>query len=273
MSDRPNPLLASLLDLFMPRRHGLDAEPTGLRLSAPQRPALIYAIGDIHGCLDQLLDLEARIVADAAATAGEKWMVCLGDYIDRGPKSAQVIDHLMTPPHQGFRRICLRGNHETAMLDALRDPSVIEDWFRFGGDATMESYGLSFSQIELLGGRGRSSTKLQLLQAHIPDEHIQFLEGLPVMLGVPGFIFVHAGLRPHVELERQAEYDLIWIRGEFLDADHDFGAIVVHGHTPADEPTSLRFRVGIDTGCYMNGRLTAVRIDEAGSLRFLQTGV
>src|SRR5687768_13411836 len=101
------------------------------RLSAAERPALLYAIGDVHGCLDALKAVEARIVADAAGIPGEKWIVMLGDYVDRGPHSAQVLDHLTARPPAGFSRICLRGNHEEAMLDALEDPRAIDIWLGF----------------------------------------------------------------------------------------------------------------------------------------------
>lgn len=237
-------------------------------LSAAERPALIYAIGDVHGCLDQLRELEARIVADAGGVAGEKWLVQLGDHIDRGPGSAQVLDHLLAPPPEGFRRICLRGNHEAAMLDALADPAAIEYWLTFGGDATLLSYGLRHAQIEALR-RGRD--RLQLMQAHIPDEHLSFLRGLPVLLSVPGYIFVHAGLRPGVPIAEQGEDDMLWIRDEFLEAAYDFGAVVVHGHTPVREPFLSAHRIGIDTGCFMSGRLTALRIDADGRTSILQT--
>lgn len=233
------------------------------RLSAETRPPLVYAIGDVHGCLEQLLALEARIVADAAGEAGEKWLVMLGDYVDRGPASAQVLDHLSGRAPIGFKRICLRGNHEEAMLGAL-DGADIETWLSFGGEATLASYGLTAAQISALLVRGRSSQKLQVLQAHIPDEHIAFLRGLPGLLSLPGYVFVHAGLRPGVPLGRQSDRDLLWIRREFLDADHDFGAVVIHGHTPVDEPFFSAHRIAIDTGCYASGRLTGVRVDGDG---------
>lgn len=236
----------------------------GERLIAAQRPTLIYAIGDVHGCLGPLRTLEARIVADAAGEPDEKWIVMLGDYVDRGPQSAQVLDHLMTPPPPGFRRICLRGNHEEAMLAALETGDGLDNWLAFGSEATLASYGMSATQIAMLASRGRTSSKLQALQAHVPEEHIDFLRRLPVLLSVPGYVFVHAGLRPGVTLYQQRDRDLLWIRGEFLDTDHDFGAVVVHGHTPEDEPFIGMRRVGIDTGCFASGRLTAVRVDADG---------
>lgn len=244
-----------------------------IRLSAAVRPALIYAIGDVHGCLDQLRELEAKIVADAAATPGEKWLVQLGDYIDRGPRSAQVIDHLIAPPPTGFTRICLRGNHEEALLASLSDVSAMDNWLAFGGTETLLSYGAGSQQIEKLRSPGRAQSKLQILEAYIPEEHIAFLKSLASILVVPGFVFVHAGLRPGVPIASQSGRDMLWIRRDFLDAAHDFGATIVHGHTPADTPFQSQHRIGIDTACFMSGKLTAVRVDASGAVGFLGTGV
>lgn len=249
--------------LFGGRNRGRDDPASAApRLVAAERPPLIYAIGDVHGCLEALRSVEAKIIADAANVPGEKWLVMLGDYIDRGPHSAQVLDHLLAPPPRGFRRICLRGNHEAALLAALEDADALVGWLGFGADATLASYGMSATQIAALDRGGRKG--LQLLQAYIPEEHIAFLRQLPLMLSVPGYIFVHAGLRPGVPPERQSERDLLWIRDEFLLADHDFGATVIHGHTPIDEPYLSPRRVGIDTGCFASGRLTAVRVGDDG---------
>lgn len=248
------------LDAWLAR--GSDA--SGKRLNATERPALIYAVGDVHGCLGPLLDLEARVVADAAGATGEKWIVMLGDYVDRGPQSAQVIDHLIGPPPPGFKRICLRGNHDDAMLAALELDDGLEAWLAWGVQTTLASYGLNAEEIAVLEGPGPSRGKRELLRARVPPSHIEFLRSLPVLVAVPGYVFVHAGLRPGIALAKQRDHDLLWIRGEFLDADYDFGAVVVHGHTPDDEPFLSPRRVGIDTACFASGRLTAVRVSDDG---------
>lgn len=263
--------MKSFLDALLGRRE--PDRPQVIRLSAEIRPALIYAIGDIHGCLDALLELEAMIIADAHEEPGEKWLIYLGDYVDRGPRSAQVIDHLMLPAPRGFRRICLRGNHEAAMLESLSDAGRIDNWLAFGGDMTLMSYGVADKQIDaLFERRGSAKSRLNVLAAHIPEDHIGFLDGLATMVTVPGYIFVHAGLRPGIAVAQQELDDLIWIREKFLDSGFDFGGIVVHGHTIAETPETFPYRIGIDTGCYASGRLTAVKI-EAGSAKvaFLQT--
>ncbi len=255
--------LAGWIDSLLNRSERAATGPLP-RLSAAERPALIYAIGDVHGCLDALKTLEARIVADAAGTPGDKWIVMLGDYVDRGPHSAQVLDHLTARPPAGFSRICLRGNHDEAMLAAIEDSRAVENWIAWGIETTLASYGLGAAQIAQLTTPGRAAAKQQLLQAVIPDEHITFLRNLPVILTVPGFVFVHAGLRPGVEIGKQQDRDLMWIRREFLDTDHDFGAVVIHGHTPVGTPELTPYRASIDTACFASGVLTAVRIDDGG---------
>jgi serine/threonine protein phosphatase 1 len=256
-------MIRSLLQAVFGREAPPATAAGPIRLAAAERPEVIYAIGDVHGCLDALRALEALIVANATDVAGEKWIVMLGDYIDRGPSSAQVLDHLLAPPPEGFKRVCLRGNHEQSLLNALGDTAMIDRWLEFGGDQTMISYGVGAAGLETLR-RGRANSRLQLLAAHIPEEHLKFLRELSSILTVPGYVFVHAGLRPGVAIDAQTDRDMLWIRGEFLDADHDFGVVVVHGHTPMAEPFLSERRIGIDTGCFMTGRLTGVRVDGTG---------
>jgi serine/threonine protein phosphatase 1 len=219
--------------------------------------AAIYAIGDVHGRLDLLLRLEDAIVADAADRPGRKLIVMLGDYVDRGPSSAQVLDHLMAPPAAGFARVCLAGNHEEMMLDFVRRPSSDADWLAYGGIETLMSYGLDRDEI-LLGMR--SAAGLRRLAAAIPQHHLDFVRGLPGMLTVPGYIFVHAGVRPGVAMEAQRDEDLFWIRHEFIGSEADFGGVVVHGHTPMRSAEITPNRIGIDTGAFATGVLTAAAI-------------
>lgn len=256
-------MLATLLSEWLGRR---EPEPAVVlpRLIAGERPPHLYAIGDVHGCLDALLAAEARVLADARDAPGEKWLVMLGDYVDRGPQSAEVLDHLIAPPPHGFKRICLRGNHDAAMLAALEEVEALDDWLGWGVEPTLASYGMSPSQIATVTGRGRASARWQLLKTFVPEEHIAFLRDLPVLLSVPGYLFVHAGLRPGLPPERQSDRDLLWIRDEFLLADHDFGAVVIHGHTPGAEPFLSARRVGIDTACFASGTLTAIRVRDDG---------
>ncbi|MBN9309596.1 metallophosphoesterase family protein, partial [Devosia sp.] len=222
------------------------------------------AIGDVHGCFAELLALERRIIADATGVAGEKWIVTLGDYIDRGPASAQVVDHLMAPPPADFRRICLLGNHEQMLLDFLAAPRANPYLLEYGGWETAQSYGLNTSAGINLTGLARD------LRGRMPPEHLQWLEQLPIALSVPGYIFAHAGIRPGLTLDEQSDQDLLWIRQPFLDSlASQAGTIVVHGHTPVAEPEQTAARINVDTGCFATGRLTAVRIDAGGGVSFL----
>lgn len=236
------------------------------RLVAQEWPAAIYAVGDVHGCLAEMRALEGQIVEDGSAIDGEKWIVYLGDYIDRGPASAGVLDHLTARAPAGFRRICLVGNHEVMALEFFRNPRPRADWLAFGGQETLASYGLSLSAL---------STSLRanqaLLQSHIPSEHIAFLEDLPLSLSVPGYAFVHAGIRPGVPLESQQEDDLLWIREVFHEAPALPGLRIVHGHTPAAAPVLADARICLDTGAFATGILTAARLTPDGAIRIFNT--
>ncbi len=237
------------------------------RLSSDEWPAVVYAIGDVHGCHAELMRLEAIITADAASVAGEKWLIMLGDYVDRGPASADVLHHLCRPPPEGFRRVCLLGNHEAMMLDFLANPRNDSSWLRFGGIETLRSYGIDealFAQADLTGRRS-------ILDDSIPPDHVAFMSSLPIMLSLPGMVFVHAGIRPNVAIEAQQDEDLIWIREAFLGLESHSGPRVVHGHTPSDRPSIRSHRIGIDTAAFATGILTAVRMDRSGTLSFFDT--
>lgn len=233
--------------------------PSSLRrLAVDADPAAIYAIGDVHGCLDHLLALEESIVADATNIAGERWIVMLGDVVDRGERSAQVLDHLLSPPPAGLRRFCLMGNHEAMMLDFIRRPSPASAWLEFGGRETLLSYGVPLES--LMYGRFGAREARQLVDVYVPGDHIEFLEQLPVLLETPSTLLVHAGIRPGIAIAQQADADLIGFRDNFEASYADCGKVVVHGHTIREEPLVTANRIAIDTGAYFTGRLTAVRL-------------
>lgn len=239
------------------------------RLTFNVRPAAVYAIGDVHGCLAQLQDLESQIIADAATIRGEKWLVMLGDYLDRGPDPAGVVAHLLAPPPQGFTRFALRGNHEQAMLDFLDAPSSNADWLEWG-HTTLSSYGVKTTRLDAWF-RSPEHVAARLGGA-MPPSHLQFLNGLAAYLALPGYIFVHAGLRPGVALERQTLTDLLWIRDEFHAAPRRPDVTVVHGHTPIVVPDIMPGRINIDTGCFHSGVLTGARILADDTIRIMQAG-
>ncbi|WP_263595887.1 metallophosphoesterase family protein [Marinihelvus fidelis] len=228
----------------------------------------MYCIGDIHGRADLLEDLHGAILGDVEGFDGERHVLYLGDYIDRGTQSREVIDMLLDDPLPGFERIFLRGNHEQAMLDFMQHPENVAGWLGFGGRETLASYGVNVSLFPLMKELPELARSLA---AHLPDTHLAFLDsGLDSWRG-GDYFFAHAGIRPGVPLDEQHTEDLLWIRDEFLQSPANHGVVVVHGHTITTEPEMLPNRIGIDTGAFHSGVLTALVL-EGTEQRLLQTG-
>ncbi len=226
----------------------------------------IYAVGDIHGCLVELDALLAKIVEDAAGFDGERQLVFLGDYVDRGPDSKGVLDRLLALP-EGFKPQYIIGNHDRTLLDFLDNPSLFRDWRDFGGRETLMSYGVVPPRFD----NDEAYTQARdALRSVMPQSHLDFLSSLPYSVTIGSYHFVHAGIRPGVALDRQAPEDLLWIRDEFLLSNVDHGVVVVHGHTPMEEPVKQSNRISVDTGAYATGRLTAAVL-EGTQCRFLST--
>ena len=233
--------------------------PEGLR---------VYAIGDIHGCLDQLKRLHDKIEADLekSPVAYHRIIHC-GDYVDRGPDSAGVIEFLMARMSEDKTMICLFGNHEEELLGFLEDPDHWADlWLQYGGTETLASYGVAAA--EYMNDDHDWTPLRDAFEAAFPEEHQTFLEGLPRICGFGDFAFVHAGVRPGVKLDKQKDHDLTWIRADFLHDERDLGAVIVHGHTPTDAVEVRRNRINIDTGAVYGGPLTCVVV-EGTEIRFL----
>jgi len=227
----------------------------------------VYAIGDIHGCLAELKSLVERIRADSAGFDGDVTLVFVGDFIDRGPASAGVIDYLIAGDLPGRHQRFLMGNHEEAMIEVMHgDGESLNGWLRYGGMQTLESYGIDRAEVLKLG-----VDLPRRLREVVPQAHVDFLSALEDQVRIGDYLFVHAGIRPGTPLHEQEQFDLRWIRDEFLEDDEtDHGVMVVHGHTIAAEPELRRNRIGIDTGCFSSGRLTAVVL-EGEERRFLST--
>ncbi len=210
-----------------------------------------YAIGDIHGRLDLLTELVESILDfhELMHSRKQVQIICIGDYIDGGDKGIAVIDCLMNGIAD-CHTVCLRGNHEELMLDCLStdNPQTWSDWVCNGGIETLEELGLSaLARIP----------DAAALQASLGPHRIGWLTSLPLTYTWGGYLFVHAGIAPGVPIEEQDKRDLLWIRGRFLDSDAEHGVVVVHGHTPTDQPEIRHNRIGIDTGATSNGVLTA----------------
>jgi len=231
---------------------------------------LVYAVGDVHGRLDALAPLVQAIRTDAALTAPgvRPLLVFLGDYVDRGPDSRGVIDFILgVQARDDIDVVVLKGNHEDALLRFLADPGYAPSWIANWGEATLFSYGVQ-PPDRSLDGTACGLTHARFAEA-LPDAHRGFLADLALSVTVGDYLFVHAGVRPGVPLAEQDPNDLMWIRYEFLESEDDFGKVVVHGHTPTREPELRANRIGIDTGVYFTGVLTAVRL-EGTERRFLQ---
>jgi serine/threonine protein phosphatase 1 len=242
------------------------------RMSVASTPpeTRVYAVGDIHGRLDLLLRLQKLIAADAARSRSRRRvLVYIGDYIDRGPDSAGVLDLLLDRPLPGFEIVHLLGNHEDTLLQFPDDMTVGPSWLTYGGMQTLASY-----FIEVSPGSWRDERELQRLQdevrRRVPRRHVEFMRGLTLTHVEGDYLFVHAGVRPGIPLEQQERDDLLWIRDEFLQSTEDHGRIVVHGHTISEAPDQQPNRIGIDTGAFHTGHLTCLVLDGT-SRAFLQT--
>jgi len=211
----------------------------------------IYAIGDIHGRADRLMEIYDQIAGDLEARpVRNATIVDLGDYIDRGPDSAAVLELMISPPSRlkGVRRVPLIGNHEALCLRAFDgDVRAETHWLENGGNDCLRSWNL----------------KRETWRAMAPPEHIGFMRGLALTHIQGDYLFVHAGIRPMIAIEEQKPHDLIWIREPFLDYNGPHPYVVVHGHTPESMAPTVRYnRIGIDTGAAYGGPLTCLILED-----------
>jgi len=200
-------------------------------------PGLTFAVGDIHGRYDLLVAALDWIAERASGSTGT--IVLVGDYVDRGPQSRQVVERLMTGGERRLRFVCLKGNHEDMLVHAVRQPFTQHHWLANGGSATLASY-----------------------DGNIPEEHVRWMTSLQLSYEDEHRLFVHAGLNPRHPIGQQTEHDMLWIREPFLLANHDFGKHIVHGHTPnMAGPEILPFRTNLDVGAFRSGRLCIAVFD------------
>jgi Calcineurin-like phosphoesterase len=214
-----------------------------------------FVVGDVHGCVEELDRL-----LDAIAPAADDVVCMLGDYVDRGPAPRRVIERLLHLQREGPVCHFLKGNHEDMFLAYLGYPGRHAHAFRWnGGDATLASYGIA-------GLMGAAAA------AHLPEDHLRFLLGLELTVCFGRYLCVHAGIRPDRRLEDQVEEDLLWIREEFIDREHDLPFTVLYGHTPArDVRMHLPFKIGLDTGAVYGNRLSCLEL-ESLELTQVRTG-
>ena len=239
----------------VPPLTGPASLPAGIRL---------YAVGDVHGHIAELDALLDKIRSDhqRRGPVSSALLVFLGDYIDRGPDSKAVISRLLdlsSPAGGGFTCHCLMGNHEASLLQFLDNPQQSELWFQYGALETLASYGVS-----PLTGHSRPERRTDMrdqLLAALPSSHLDFFRSLPPCLHLGEYLFVHAGIRPGLLPEEQAPDDMIWMREPFLSSTANHGVMVVHGHTITEKPDLQKNRIGIDTGVYESGCLTALGLE------------
>jgi serine/threonine protein phosphatase 1 len=235
----------------------MQNEPAAARLPDGLR---IYAIGDIHGRADLLEALLLQIDVDRALYPSSRpILVFLGDYIDRGAASRQVLD-LLLGCQRTKEAVFLKGNHDSFVRRFLSSPAVLDEWRLYGGLETLVSYGLKPS---INPGVTEQRQLAEELAKSIPNQHLEFLDSLNLSFNCGDFLFVHAGIRPGVPIRKQKEEDLLWIREEFLSCEQRFEKFVVHGHTPVPTPDFRSNRINIDTGAFATGRLTCIMIEGA----------
>lgn len=231
-----------------------DDRPSG------KEGARAYAVGDIHGRLDLLEILLERIEADIASRPRKRTFIAfLGDLIDRGPASAGVVERLRNFHPRYARPIFLAGNHEEVLLRVVGgDAAILADWLKFGGAECLESYGLGTEALR----RMEDGEAIAAVRAAVPRPHVEFIESFGDTFRFGDYLFVHAGVRPGIAVEEQDRSDLRWIREPFLSDAKEHGFVVVHGHTIVERVDERANRIGIDTGAYRSGVLTAVGIED-----------
>ena len=244
----------------------------------PQVPEglILFAIGDIHGRVDLLRELHEKIIEEIADKPEDcqKVVLYVGDYIDRGLNSFEVIDLLTSDPLPGFEGVFLMGNHEEMLIRFLQDPTLGDFWFSIGGKATALSY---IGQIrrqtpevrEALGSQDPGAIH-EILRDAIPLEHLKFFAKLKLSHEVGDYFFVHAGIKPGIEIEDQTPRDLLWIRDEFIKSKKDHGKVVVHGHSISHDPELCPNRINVDTGAFATNNLTCLVL-EGATQHFIST--
>ena len=244
-----------MISKFFKRRSAVEPIPV------PEIPPgeRIYAIGDIHGRLDLLDDLLVRIGADdGTRESAETTLLFLGDLVDRGPDSAGVVERVRKLAASEVKVRVLMGNHEEVFLAAVQgDLAALRFFCRIGGRETLISYGIDEDEYERLDYAELAIRATDV----VPSEHVEFIANFEDTITIGGYAFVHAGLRPGVPIAEQQDKDTRWIRDTFLDHEGAFEAFVVHGHTILENVDERSNRIGIDTGAYVTGKLTALGLE------------
>lgn len=235
----------------------LSPEEKPPKMASIPRGARVYVVGDVHGRVELLTRLLETIRHDASREhASRRVLIFLGDYVDRGPQSRQVIELLLADPAPEFETVFLKGNHESWLLEFLKNAQVGEHWIAGGGWATLHSYGVE-KPVRALTAESLDSLR-KAFAAVFPDQHRTFLSELAIVHVEGDYAFAHAGIRPGVAIAEQREEDMLWGHKDFIDDTRDHGKVIVHGHWYTPEPDFRDNRIGIDTGAFATGRLTCL---------------
>ena len=233
----------------------------------------VYAVGDIHGCKSLVDNMHDKIVETSKKIQGEKLLIYLGDYIDRGPDIKATIQSLIDFKPKDFTKVFLLGNHEQMLLEFIagsRNSPYI--WISNGGLETLESYGTDISKyidntMELSFDKKIREEFIEFL----PFSHKDFFNQLQFNFIWEDYFFVHAGINPSIPLDRQEKETMLWTREKsFFNPKMTYNKIIVHGHTPAEKVEHYPFRINLDTGSFYSGKLSCLKI-ENGKLSFLDT--
>ena len=234
----------------------------------------IFAIGDIHGCLNELTLLHKKILTHDKFNAKEDLLVYLGDYIDRGLNSKHVIDQIIKIKNTQIKTVMLMGNHEEMMIDFLFNKNNnIKNWLNFGADQTFRSYDIEI--VEFIKD-GFEDNVIQKLRASLLDKmdnsHINFFNNLELTFSIQKYLFVHAGIDPKKKLIDQNKKDYLWSRSiDFFNKDFKSEKIIVHGHTPEENIVNDPYRINVDSGCYFSGKLSSVCLSDEDDSRIFIT--
>jgi len=229
-----------------------------------------FAIGDIHGCLSQLTSLHKKILTHESFNVREDLLIYLGDYIDRGKNSKQVIDQILKLKKDKINIVNLLGNHDQFLIDFLINKNNnIKNWLNFGADQTFRSYNIEIVEFIKDGFENKVIDRLRdHFLNNIEESHIDFFKKLELIYSTKNHIFVHAGINPQKKLSEQTKEDYLWSRSrEFFNKNFKSEKIVVHGHTPEENIVSDPFRINVDSGCYFSGKLSCVCLTDLDSSR------
>ena len=230
----------------------------------------IFAIGDIHGCLKQLISLQKKILNTKGFNKDNDLLVYIGDYIDRGPHSKDVINQIIKFQNENIKSVFLMGNHEQVMIDFLFNKiNNLKYWLNLGADQTFKSYKIEVAEFIKDGfGDDKIDRLRSVLLNELSDEHIHFLKNLRLSYSVGNYLFVHGGINPEKTLKDQDKMDLLWSRSEkFFDKNFKFEKIIVHGHTPEEKVINFPYRINVDIGCFFSGKLSCVCLNDKDKKR------